>query len=283
VSERVALIVIMGVAGTGALLSPAALASSSHTPGTLKLVVPTPSPGDVTIEGFRTTIASHGGKTPKLKFAAPNEDALPPSVLVLTATGVQRGRRSTTYHTVLLAINRRPANIARARAASDNTLGEWRGSARPVSAPLDWETMAFFFTGFVPKGNDRWSDAAADQPDWSLKVGVQPNANEGSLDPRACEALKAAAPPDGLFDTRLYDDGHATTDPITEIERAIEDSARDCRPGIGGLDSVLEDLDRDLGFGSDELGPPISTPPVTTPGSTTPSSTIPGSTTPSSM
>ncbi|HME02650.1 MAG TPA: hypothetical protein VKG38_06405 [Solirubrobacteraceae bacterium] len=268
--------------------------------------MPTPSPGDVTIEGITRTVASHGGKAPKLEFAAPNEDALPPSVLVLTATRVQLGRHSTIYHTVVLAINRRTSAAARARAASDNLITDKpnsliEGGKAQVIHSLHAE-IVFLFTGILPPELENWDELErartgrekqeqADRErrtaeEWAayfdMSVGAQPDANLGSIDPRACAALKEAAPPDGLFDTSLYDDGHAPTDFITELEKALEDSARDCRPGIGGLDSVLDDLDRDLGFGSDELGLPVSTPPTSLPPTTTPPTSTPGTTTPPS-
>jgi len=303
---RVALVVLTGVLGTGVLLSPAALANSSHTVRVPEIEVPTPSPGDVTIEGITRTVASHGGKAPKLEITAPNEGALPPSVLVLAATHVQPGRHSTTYHTVVLAINRRSAAAGRARAASDNLITDKpnsliEGGKAEVIHSLHAQ-MVFLFTGILPPELENWDELErarrgkeekeqADRErrtaeDWAeyfdMSVGAQPDADLGSTDERACEALKLAAPIDGLFDTSIYDDGHAPSDFLSEIEKAIEDSARDCRPGIGGLDSVLDDLDRDLGLGSDELGLPVSTPPTSIPPTTTPPTSTPGATTPPS-
>ncbi len=224
----------------------------------------------MTIEEITTTIPSHVAKFPELQLFAPDARGLPPSVIALTATRTHRNKRSTTFHTVVLALDRRTA--ATARAADDDALGAYTAKLilgeepeKLKRMPEAYAGLSFAFTGMVPATTDQWSQEDGHKLGSFVEVGVQPNANIGNTDIRACWALTdtvklapTGKPAPGLTYS-FFDGPGALPWNHNGIGSTFVHFAADCRGGAGGLNTVFTPVINDLGLGADAFGPLPST------------------------
>jgi hypothetical protein len=286
---------------TAGLLVPAAALASSSKGKAIRVVVPTPSEGDVTIEAITTTIPSHVAKFPELQLLAPNDLSLPPSVIALTATRTHRTRRSTTFRTIVLVLDRRTAATAAriaadepldaraaadepldAGAAADEPLGARAAADEPLAAfgrllldgeeprkgtPMGYVGASLVFTTIVPATSDLWSQQQGSPLGVHVDVGVQPNANAGDTDVRACWALSdtiqlgsAGKPAPGLTYGSFTGPG-ALPWSRDGIGSTFVHFAADCRPGADGLNTAFTPVINDLGLSPGTLGPSLTLPP----------------------
>jgi hypothetical protein len=264
------------------LVPPAALAKSAKlTP--MQVEVLTPASGDVTIEGITTTVPSFKGKTPKLAFTAPNERALPPGVIVLSATRTQHAKHSTTYRTALLVFDLRSASAARAQAASENGLVQATDLPTSLIAngratQLEGDQLVFLFTGILPSQTDDWEQRlehgrSLERHAWmkSLFVGVQPNANVGATDTHACSALSDTVRLDSAGQSAPGLVFGSYQGPATQpwnpsvIMRVFDAFAGDCKGGLDALGAALAATIDDAGLAAGSLGnatPPAKRAPI---------------------
>ncbi len=175
--------------------APSSALAKIHEVKALRIEVPTPAQGDVTIESITTKIPAHVAKFPELQLFASDGRALPANVLAFTATRTERSKHSTTFRTVVLALDTRAA-AATARAAGEDDLGAYTAKLilgeelEPVKfKPAGYAGLAFDFTTVVPATTDLWTQATAHKFGTFIEVGAQPNANAGNTDIRACWAL----------------------------------------------------------------------------------------------
>jgi hypothetical protein len=259
-----------------ALLAPAGVLASASKARAIRIEVPTPAQGDVTIEQITTTIPSRVAEFPELELFAPNDRALAPSVLALTATRTERGKRSTTFRTVVLVLDRRAAGAAARAAGNDNdALGEYTaklilGEELEDIRPQDraYIGLSFAFTDTVPASTDVWSQERQHRQGGLFDVGVQPNANAGATDVRACWALTGTIelgptgkPAPGLT-YGFFDGPGALPWSHNGIGSTFVHFAAGCHPGAGGLNGVFTPVEHDLGFSDGELGPETGSGPL---------------------
>jgi len=258
----------------GALLAPASTLAISSKAKAIRVEVPTPAIGDVTIEAITTTIPSHVAKFPELQLFAANDRALPPSVLALTATRTQRSRRSTTFRTLVLVLDRRAAG-ASARAAGEDPLAAYGRRLVEGDEPEPYKSsrgvyagLSFSFTGPVPSDVDSWIDEQHKRNGVLIGVGVQPNASSGDTDMRACWALSdtirlssTGKPAPGVT-YGFFNAPDALSWNHDGVGQTFVNFTRDCRAGAGGLNTAFTAVGNDLGLAPDALGPPILPPAV---------------------
>ncbi len=251
-----------------AVLAPANALARTSKARAIGIEVPTPAQGDVTIEQITTTIPSHVAKFPELELFAANDRALPPDVLALTATRTERGKRSTTFRTLLLVLDRRAAGAAARAAGNDDALGAYTAKlilgeeledVRPQDRP--YIGLSFGFTATVPATTDVWSQEQQQRQGGLFEVGVQPNANAGATDVRACWALTGTIelgptgmPAPGLTYSFLAGPGALPWN-RDGIGSTFVHFAAHCQPGTGGLNAVFTPVEHDLGFSDGVLGP----------------------------
>jgi hypothetical protein len=266
---------VLAVLGLGlaALLTPAAALASAPKAKAVRVEVPTPAAGDVTIESITTTIPSHAGKAPELQLSAPNDRALPASVIALSATRTKRTKHSATFHTVVLVFNRRAATTAAHIASEDEALAEYGrrlvdGDEPRPGLPGWYVGASFVFTMPVPATTDTWSQQQTHKLGAFIEVGAQPNADAGATDIRACRALSATI--------ELGSNGKPTPGATyayfgapdvmafkhNGVGQAFVNFARDCHAGAGGLTTALTPVKHDLGFGLGQIGPPPGPKPI---------------------
>lgn len=263
---------LLALAGT--LLAPASTLAVSSKAKAIRVEVPTPAVGDVTIEAITTTIPSHVAKFPELELFAANDRALPPSVIALTATRTQRSRRSTTFRTLVLVLDRRSAG-ATARAAAEDALAEYGrrlvqgDEPEPYKgSPGVYAGLSFSFTGLVPSDVDTWIQEQHKRNGVLIGVGVQPNASSGDTDVRACWALSdtirlssTGKPAPGVtYD--FFSAPDALSWNHDGVGQTFVNFTRDCHAGAGGLSTAFTAVGNDLGLAPDALGPPILPPAV---------------------
>jgi hypothetical protein len=254
-----------------ALFVPATALANGSQAEAIRVEVPTPAAGDVTIEEITTTIPSHVSKFPELELYSRNARALPPSVIALTATRTQRGKRSTTFRTLMLVLDRSDASSS-ARAAADEALGAY--TAKLILGEVPEKTMdslgtyaglSFAFTGVLPSDIDTWTQQRRDKNGVLIDVGAQPNANAADTDVRTCWALtdtvklaSTGKPAPGLT-YRFFDGAGALSWSHDGIGQAFVNFTRDCHAGADGLSTALTPVENDLGLGPGALGSPPPT------------------------
>jgi hypothetical protein len=254
------------VALTAGLLAPAAAPATGARAKAIRVEVPTPSAGDVTIEDITTTVPSHVARFPELQLFAPNDRSLPPGVIALTATRTHRAKRSTTFRTIVLVLDRRTTGTA-ARAADDEPLAGFGrllidGEEPRTGSPGGYVGVSLAFTTLVPAATDLWSEQESHRLAVPIVVGVQPNANAGNTDVRACWALSdtiqlgsTGKPAPGLT-FRFFDGPGALPWNQDGIGSVFVHFASDCRAGAGGLNTALTPVIHDLGLSDGQLGEP---------------------------
>jgi hypothetical protein len=177
------------------LLAPSPALAKAHKVKALRVEVPTPAEGDVTVEQITTEIPSRVAKFPELELFASDGQALPANVIALTATRTQRTKHSSTFRTDVVVFDRRAAATT-ARAAGEDELGAYTAKLilgeepEPVKhKPTGYAGLAFDFTTPVPATTDPWTQATAHKLGTFIEVGVQPNVNAANTDSRTCWAL----------------------------------------------------------------------------------------------
>jgi hypothetical protein len=257
----------VALALTASVLAPSPALAKTHKVKALRVAVPTPAEGDVTVEEITTKIPSRVAKFPELQLFASDGQALPANVIALTATRTQRTKRSTTFRTDVIVLDRRSAATT-ARAAGEDVLGSYTAKLilgeelEPVKfKPIGYAGLAFDFTATVPATTDLWTQASAQKLGTFIEVGVQPNANAANTDIRTCWALSDVIklepngkPTPGL--TYDFFDG-PTTQPWKQngIGSMFAHFAADCHAGASGLNTAFTAVDNDLGLGPQALGP----------------------------
>src|SRR4051794_2673304 len=83
-----------------------AAAPAAARPAPFRLQLPIPSPGHISIKVVKVTVKGHPRGLPKhLRLAPRRARSLPPSVRVIYAQTKTRGKRSTIYRLVVIAVN----------------------------------------------------------------------------------------------------------------------------------------------------------------------------------
>ncbi|HMJ96929.1 MAG TPA: hypothetical protein VK486_13810 [Thermoleophilaceae bacterium] len=194
----VVLLAALVVAALGGISS----ADAAAKPRKLKLLLP--APGHVTIDLTTTTVRRAAtGRPRKLRIRARRAKALPPSVRVLWATRVIRRKRTITYATLMLAINK--ASRKASAAQSDGDLDPDVGGGIPS------EYLLFFFNGGVEP--DEWK--AVNKPGHEAAVNATNVPRKKLTDlfegvkNSFGDAFGLRPTNDPSLETGHYDDGHA--------------------------------------------------------------------------
>jgi hypothetical protein len=256
-----------------ALPSAAYARTKRSTVKAIRVEVPLPAAGDVTIEGITSTLPAHRGETPELQLFTANGRSLPANVIALTATRPERTGSKTTLRAVVVVLDRRLAGTA-ARVADEplapfgRLLLDGTETEKSKRTYGPYVGFSLLFDGVVPVTNDAWDEQHGRFGSMRVAAGAQPNANVGLTDVRACWALSdtirltpSEKPTPGV--TFGFFDG-ADAHPFTSngIGQAFVNFARDCRAGAGGLNGALTPVGHDLGFVNVELGPLPEEPPL---------------------
>lgn len=237
---------VVGVAVAATALGAPAGAAGRAGPR-LKLALP--SPGHITIDSTSVTVRRAGrGRLPtRMRLRAVRPRGLPRSVRVLWATRVIPRKRTVTYATLLLAINK-----ARRQATSAQADDE---------PPDPYELFVFFLNGGVDpdefkvinKPSHEAAVNAANVPAARLRDlfdAVRKNWRDGRIsvfDPRPQPDVEP------FIDTGHYDDGHAFGwNPARQLDawNALTTSLA----GREAMDEVVAQVENNLGVDIDADG-----------------------------
>jgi hypothetical protein len=240
--RRRCVVVAIGAAAAVATLALPAGAGAVAKP---RLELLLPARGHVTIDLTTTMVRrSPSARPPKLRLRAQRPRALPKSVRVLWATRMIPRRRTVTYATLLLAINK-ASRIAHAAQDGDT----------------DLERFLFFLSGGVDPGEHRIVNRSHHQA--VVNAGNAPRrvltdlfeGVKNSFPAAEYPLFGAAAPPevDRNIDTGHYDDGHAfgwkpgrQDDTWNALTRSLSTRA--------DMDDVVAQIESNLGVDIDADG-----------------------------